>query len=354
VSRDIEVDNEEAYSGELQHLYRSEYLNTVTGVGYFDIDRKEEETTGQVIFVPFFPPPGIVAFDTVSEEDRDIKHTNLYLYTYLNLLQNLTLTVGASGDFYDAETSDEDEDQFNPKFGLSWNPFTSTTLRGAVFRTLKRTLITDQTLEPTQVAGFNQFFDDINGTETWHYGGAIDQKFTDSIYGGAEYTYRDLDVPWSRIVGATREVDNLKWDEKVFRAYLFWTPHEWLALSADWLWERLERGENFTLGARIVETNYVPLGVNFFHPTGLSASLKGTWVDQQGSFGESGSFENGEDDFWLLDAVIRYRFPKRYGFLTVGVTNLTDEEFEHFDSDFENARIQPDRVFFGSITLALP
>jgi hypothetical protein len=40
-----------------------------------------------------------------------------------------------------------------------------TTLRAAAFRVLKRTLITDQTLEPTQVAGFNQFFDDANLTE---------------------------------------------------------------------------------------------------------------------------------------------------------------------------------------------
>jgi hypothetical protein len=71
-----------------------------------------------------------------------------------------------SGDFPGEETS-----QFNPKFGVTWNPLAATTVRAAIFRTLKRTLITDQTLEPTQVAGFNQFFDDINLTETWRYGG---------------------------------------------------------------------------------------------------------------------------------------------------------------------------------------
>ena len=73
---------------------------------------------------------------------------------------------------------DVDKDQFNPKFGITWNPFPGTTLRAAVFRVLKRTLITDQTLEPTQVAGFNQFFDDSMLTDAWRYGGAIDQKFT--------------------------------------------------------------------------------------------------------------------------------------------------------------------------------
>ncbi len=237
--------------------------------------------------------------------------------------------------------------------GITWNPFSSTTLRGAVFRTLKRTLVTDQTLEPTQVAGFNQFFDDANATDAWRAGGAIDQKFTESIYGGVEYTYRNLSVPFNDAAG---DLQNEKWVEKMFRGYLFWTPHEWVALRAEYLWERFERDEDLADGAKTVETSYVPLGINFFHPIGLSASLTGTYVDQQGSFERAtavGTFENGDDDFFLVDAAIRYRFPKRYGFFTVGVSNLTDEDFEHFDTDRDNPRIQPDRFFFASITLAV-
>src|SRR6185503_960947 len=88
-------------------------------------------------------------------------------------------------------------EQFNPKFVLTWEPIPGTTLRAAAFRTLKRTLITNQTLEPTQVAGFNQFFDDLNLTEAWRYGGAIDQKLTKNIFGGVEFSKRDLKVPFS-------------------------------------------------------------------------------------------------------------------------------------------------------------
>jgi hypothetical protein len=102
----------------------------------------------------------------------------------------VTLTVGGSADFF--EGADVDQNQVNPKLGLTWTPFPKTTLRSAVFRTLKRTLTTDQTLEPTQVAGFNQFFDDAEGTESWRYGIAIDQNFTKDIYGGAEYSYIDI------------------------------------------------------------------------------------------------------------------------------------------------------------------
>ena len=121
-------------------------------------------------------PPRIV--QNRASVDRDTQHTNVYLYSYIHPLKDVILTLGGSGDFFDTDIPRlEDQDQFNPKFGIVWNPLATTTVRGAVFRTLKRTLITDQTLEPTQVAGFNQFFDDPNATRTWRYGVAVDQQF---------------------------------------------------------------------------------------------------------------------------------------------------------------------------------
>ncbi|NIM96522.1 MAG: TonB-dependent receptor [candidate division Zixibacteria bacterium] len=364
---DIDIgSDEDAYGGELQHLFRSEYINIVGGAGHFHVDDEAVTTTElslPEIIIPLPPPlpPIIIPAQTITEiqeSDSDIDHSNLYLYSYINFLKDVTFTIGASGDLFNVDDTDDlDEDQFNPKFGITWNPVPATTLRGAAFRVLKRTLITDQTLEPTQVAGFNQFFDDVNATDSWRYGGAIDQKFSESIYGGAEFTYRDLEVPFTVVdpVAGTSQLLEADWEEKLARAYLFWTPHQWLALSAEYLYEELERDEEFADGAKEVETHYVPLGINFFHPTGLGATFKGTYIDQQGSFerqGTLGTFERGEDNFWLFDAAISYRFPKRYGFITVGATNLFDEEFEHFDTDRKNPRIQPDRFFFARLTLA--
>lgn len=48
------------------------------------------------------------------------------------------------------------------------------------------------------------------------------------------------------------------------------------------------------------------------------------------------------------------RLPKRYGIATVGVNNVFDEEFDYFDSDSENPLLQPGRLVFGKVTLALP
>jgi tetratricopeptide (TPR) repeat protein len=345
--------NDDATGGELQYLFRSDRVNIVTGAGYFSINSIDDTVT---TITPPFPPITIINTATVN---NDTDHANAYLYSYLKFPYSVTWTIGASGDFFDSENPDgPDADQFNPKFGVTWNPFTGTTLRAAAFRVLKRTLITDQTIEPTQVAGFNQFFDDFNATDSWRFGGAWDQKFSQSIYGGIEYTYKDMKVPWTDFSGPTPAVKESDWEEHLGRAYFFWAPINWLSLTAEYLYEKLKRDPSFTFGVKDLKTHYVPLGVNFFCPLGLNLLVKGTYVSQKGDFQRQGAapgvFESGKDDFWLVDAGLSYRLPKRYGFLTVGVSNLFDEKFQYYDSDIDNPRIQPERYIFAKLTLSIP
>lgn len=349
ISLDSEADDQQALGGELQYLFRSQYLNITSGVGHFNLDR-EQKTTVEFNF-PFGP---ITIRDTL---DLDGNHTNLYLYSYINVLKTVTFTLGASADFFNTDSlATEDRDQFNPKFGITWNPFPVTTVRAAVFRVLKRTLITDQTLEPTQVAGFNQFFDDTESAESWRYGGAVDQKFSQTIYGGVEFSKRDLETPGLVVTATTSEIRRVDEDEYLGRAYLFWTPYPWLAPSVEYQYERFELNEDLNPGFKEVTTHRVPLGLRLFHPSGLSASLKATYFNQDGEFQRRGEdvFEPGEDDFWIVDVAISHRLPKRYGFITVGVTNLFDEDFRHQETDLDNPLIQPDRVFFARVTLSFP
>jgi hypothetical protein len=48
-------------------------------------------------------------------------------------------------------------------------------------------MINNQTIEPTQVAGFNQFFVDAEGTDAWRYGIAMDQKFSKDLFAGRNF-----------------------------------------------------------------------------------------------------------------------------------------------------------------------
>jgi hypothetical protein len=340
---------EKAFGAELQHLFRSRYFNLTSGVGYFHDDVNFRSTIG----FAELPPR-----DVSTTIDIQIRHVNAYAYGYINLLKNVTLTVGASVDSLSGDFPGEDTTQFNPKFGVMWNPFAATTVRAAVFRTVKRTLITEQTLEPTQIAGFNQFFDDFTATKTWRYGGAIDQKFSQDVFGGVEVARRDLKVPFLdfRVDPANPPSRKADWNEDLGRAYLFWTPHPRLALRAEYLFERFKRDEQFSNGLIELNSHRVPLGIGVFHPSGLSASLTATYFNQEGDF--TGPVESrrrsGRDEFWTVDAAIRYRLPKRWGFITVGATNLFDTEFKFFDVDLNNASIHPVRTLFARVTLAWP
>ena len=352
-SIDITTD-EKATSFEIQHLFRSEGINITSGVGSFNINGEDLVTT-ELNFPP--PPFGPGPQTDVQTIDRDVKHRNAYLYTYINLLRNVAVTMGVSGDFFKSEDTTNsilDDNQFNPKGGITWNPIPGTTLRAAAFKVLKRTLITDQTLEPTQVAGFNQFFDDASGTSSKRYGGAVDQKFSEDIYGGLEFSTRNLEVPyWDYPTSSWQQVD---WDEYLERLYIFFTPANWLSLTAEYQHERLERDKIFTFdGVNKLTTRRVPLGISLFLTSGVGASLKGTYVNQDGIIQpEGGPFQSVDETFWVVDGSISYRLPKRYGLLAAGVTNLFNENFRHQDTDPDNPVLQPSREFFVKLTIAIP
>jgi outer membrane receptor protein involved in Fe transport len=140
----LEGPPQKAFGLEAQYLFRSRYVNVVAGGGYFDVD-SELETT--LMFDPeIFPPPDDVFQSTQSTA---LKHTNLYAYSHIKPNEQLTLIAGASADLLDGDAPDVGkQDQFNPKFGIIWKPTGGTTVRGAAFKAVKRTLITDQTSSP--------------------------------------------------------------------------------------------------------------------------------------------------------------------------------------------------------------
>ncbi len=344
----------EAKGSELQYLYRSPKFNVTAGVG--NVDSKEDVTNRALLDLGFFggPPGLLLPIESVIE--ADIKHDNAYAYSNINLNNQMIMTLGVSYDDVDSEFLGEPVTKTNPKFGMTWTPNSQTTVRLASFETMKRTLSTQQTLEPTQVAGFNQFFDDYNLTETKRTGIAVDYKFNANLSGGLEISKRELEIPYVDLTASPPTIEAADWEERTNRAYLYWTPNKQWALRAEYLFEKLERGGGtFVDGVIESETHRVPFGVSYFHSDRLSASLTATYYDQEGVFGgfwTTDAIEPGEDDFWIVDAAINYLLPGRRGFVTVGATNLTDEDFSYFDTDTNNASIQPASMVYGKLTLS--
>ena len=368
---ETELDVEEssdAYEGQV--LYRAggvpggsgASFNLIAGGGYFDIDNESSLYALIDLPPPPFGPGPIPDFQSFSSRTT---HENAYAYANITIPADLTFTLGVSSDWFDEEGGIGEKDQVNPKLGITWRIGSGTTVRGAYFETLKRTLVTDQTLEPTQVAGFNQFYDDPSGTTATVWGAAIDQKIGDSIFLGAQYTVRDMEVPAFFFDFETFELllIDADQDEDLGHFYFYATPWKMLSLSAEYFYEHIIHDPILQLGFEEVTTDRVPLTVQFIHPSGFNASAKGTWVQQDGMFElrvPPFGFAPGETDFWTLDFALSYRLPKRFGLLSVGVNNATDEEFNYLatesilPSNARNLLLRPGRLFYGKVTLAFP
>jgi tetratricopeptide (TPR) repeat protein/opacity protein-like surface antigen len=349
------------YLAEGQYLFRSDLFRAIVGGGYADIDGTRISDDQLTVYFGGGP---IDSLQSHTEGDYDVHHSNAYTYTYTNFPQYVTWTLGLGYDVWNDTSQDRRKDKVNPKAGVIWNPIPSTTLRAAAFRVLKRTLISSQTIEPTQVAGFNQFFDEVPGTDYWRYGVGLDQKILSNLFAGVELSKRDMNVPYINSTIEGNENNETKWKEELARLYLYWAPHPWLALTAEYRYERFNRDPEF-VGVeqiRTADTHRVPLGVNFYHPTGFIAQFKATWVDQEGDFVDwnktwttppyvENLYSTWSDTFWVCDALIGYRLPKRYGLIAIEVKNIFDQGVRFQDTDPASPSIFPDRTIIGRITL---
>jgi tetratricopeptide (TPR) repeat protein len=331
----------DSYMGEVQYLFKKENFDLITGAGYVHADE-----TDTIIMADL----GMM----LSEQSSKTEHTTLYAYSNLSLPMRVLVTIGCSADFQDSMV--DNKEQFNPKFGLTWQPAEATTVRAAVFRTLQRRMIYAQTVEPTQVAGFNQFYDDFEATDTWQYGIGLDQKLPGHAYTGVEYTYRDMDVPFMAFRPETGSVSTEEddWREQMGRWYLYWPVADSLALTADYFYEHLRHEQwDGPQGVRKLTTHRIVPGIRYFHPSGLTAEIAASYIDQQGDFFSfTSGYQEKSDSFWSMDAALTYRLPRRMGLLRLEVTNLFDTDFNYLDTDLADPHIQPERQIVGSFTLS--
>jgi len=319
----------DGYGMEIQHLYRSDRFNLTTGVGHFN-------TSSDEIFK---------VFGMTFPFQSGARHNNAYLYSRFRFPEDFVWTVGVSADFFNGGFFDLDRQQFNPKIGVLWTPFPNTTLRGAAFRTFKRTTLTNQTIEPTQVAGFNQFYlYESEGADVWNYGIGLDQRLTDHLFTGGEFVWRDVTMP-AQSLGRRMTLIEKDAQERLGRAYFYWAPHPWMALGPEYQYERFRNPESLPMFNVVqVDTHRVGMGIHFYHPSGFLARLRPTYVFQDGDFlFRDDKVRPGSTDFFVLDAAVGYRLPRRWGLLQLEAVNLFDESFRFQDTDPMNPRITPGR-----------
>lgn len=329
--------NEKSYIGDIQHHFANSALSTLNGFSHINQTALQQD---------FEPSPEPV-FDT------SLRKSAFYDYTKVNITKQLRATLGVSFDFFNLGDFLE-QNRVHPKLGLEWLPNSATTVRAAAFRNTSISRIASQTLEPTQVAGFNQFFDDNNGTVAWRYGAGVDHKFSESVAAGLEYSERQLNLPGEE---AGRS-------EQLARAYVNYTPFDYCALNGEYFYERIDQSEGALTVNRglfqLAETHRFPLTLSLFHPSGLSFKIKNTFVHQSGLFANlypgrlPVASVAGNANYFVIDMNLSYRLPKRFGIISVGVNNLLDEQFNFQNTNINSnqSMLAPGRIVFSRFTLA--
>jgi tetratricopeptide (TPR) repeat protein len=331
-----------------QHLFNGERLNTIVGGGHYSARVRSVDTI-QV------PDIGEVADESSSRTGHD----NLYLYGTISGPWRSALTLGASLDLLDG--IEVERDQFNPKLGVILSPWEGTTIHGAAFRTLQRDLIKGQTIEPVQVAGFTQYYDkEGSGADSRLYGLGIHQRITSRLFAGIKGYRRESEIPYEFILFGEEgellenEIRDEDWEEDIIEGYVNLVPHRWFTIDLTGLWEHVDRGEGMAGDGLFTKltTLQSTLGASFFHPSGFRARLAGSYVDQEGTFGDPmAGLEEGEDDFWILDASVGFLLPNGRGLITLEAKNILDESFRYQSTDPANPRYYPDRLLLARLTL---
>ncbi len=353
------------YSGELQQIWQTPEHNTILGtrIQYGDFDTHNLQT-GQAGFVTIFPPPPANAAD--QQFTTQFNHISVYGYHQWQILDPLQLIGGVAYDrlsfpenIWSAPISGntKTEDQVSPKAGLLWTPMDGTTFRFAYTRSLSGASL-DQSyqLEPSQVAGFIQSYRSIipesvvgpvPGANFETYGFSLEQKFSTGTYLGVSgnllYSdvgqtvgtfFYDPSIP-SLTLSGLREDLNYREESLLFTASQL-VGKRW-AFTARYQVSEAVLNENFVAVPNgIFFNNFQPrqrlesilnqvdLLVVYNHPCGFFAQPEAHWYGQSNS-GYNPS-EPG-DHFWQLNAFVGYRTPHRKAELTLGLLNVTDQNY---------------------------
>jgi hypothetical protein len=329
---------EDGDQDEIQYQQKFSLGNLILGVAEANFDTT---LTTATVPSPSFPE-GVV--------EDEIEQSRGYLYFNSEILDGLELTLGASDDEFDQGPVSLSET--SSKFGLRWQFAANQAIRVAAFEALKPALVNNRSLEPTQIAGFNQLFDDPNGTQTENVGVGYDIAVTRDIRLGIEASTREMSEPTvvnDPVEGTIAVLEDR--DEDINRVYFNWTPTDTLSVTAGAIYDRYKAEPSDTtlfdgLPER-VKTVSVPLSIGYFSPRGWYAGATVTAVDQEVvrnvDPGATASVPraSGEDDFEVIDLSLGYRLPKRMGSVSLEIQNAADEEFMYQDDSYREFRDEP-------------
>jgi outer membrane receptor protein involved in Fe transport len=297
------------------------------------------------------------------------KRISFYGYHQWQIFEPLQLIGGVTYDhitypenFRSAPISGNETtaDQVSPKAGFIWTPLDKTTVRFAYTRSLAGASV-DQSyqLEPSQVAGFVQSFRSIipesiagdnAGAKFETYDLSLEQKFSTGTYLGISGEILNSTV--NRVDGVFNYYPN-EFDDPIpagLRENLDYQEKSLLVTVNQLLGRDWSLGARYRLTQAVLNDNFpvVPvsppaitnpliprqrtegvlqqlsLSAIYNHPCGFFAQGEANWYGQNNS-----GYNPGEPgaDFWQFNAFVGYRFLQRRAEVTLGLLNITDQNY---------------------------
>ena len=222
-----------------QYIFRADRFNVLVGGSYSNVDIDQSISLTSDLLGPLLD----VQLPATIDDYRG------YIYANINIPEPVTWTVGLNYTDYN-EDADQSNDvsRLNPKVGVQWDITPDLQVRAAYLETVKPALAANRTLEPTQVAGFNQLFDEANATKSSRYGFGVDWQVTPDLAIGGEMTWRDIEEPFHD--ADQDQIVDVDTNEQLHQVYLYWTPFDELAVRAGFAYDKFDREFRRLPGAR--------------------------------------------------------------------------------------------------------
>ena len=327
---------------DVQHLWNSEYFSLINGasaLGFRDSQYAISSSGGDQLGI-------FDSLDISSQANNEVREYRGYSYGTIKPDRDLRIIAGLNysnlassarhaDSFIEREST---QTKINPKAGIVLYPSNSLTFRGAYFETLGASSGRDlEGIEPAQVAGMQQIFDDAVGTEARVLAIGSDWKLPKSTYLGMTLMTRSLNHPESiatDIVGIgldntiNQYVAEDRFDahsqEHSAAAYVNQILTETLTGTLNYDWT--ETDDDFN--SFQIRTHRARLGLNYFDPSGFFAFGSNTWRSQTRDNFDIVN-DSVDTDFGILSAGIGWQLPHRHGSVQLAVRNILDKQFNY-------------------------
>jgi len=374
----------EIYDAELQQIVENIWHTLVVGGhwqgGQFD--------TQSLMTNPSGFPFGSTNSDPATSTMNDFKRWSAYAYETLKLLAGVRMTAGLTYDHLmypknfrapPVRGGEETREQVSPKASLVWELRPAITARGVYARSLGGVSLDESyQLEPTQLGGFAQTFrtlipeslvGSVSAPDQEVLGGALDFKLTSRTYFGLQVERLHSEV--RQTVGvydlflndlstaqASSTRQNLDYRENRLSATLNQLILDEWSVGAQYSFVRSELDAAYPDAGGYLPTSQihadlhrVDLFLLYNHRSGLFAQAGWDFYLQS----RSRAFVDPDivtdvpnETLQQLNLLAGYRFPRQHGDLTLGVLNLTGEDYR-LNPVTPYTELPRERVFYARL-----